>query len=214
MKKAFHSTKSIPDLLAALYIPIATVSVPISEGVPSSGDDTTASSSLTVIETATISTAPPSLLTLLTQLPTLHLALLISAARLETVHSFTAVHFALVYAHYAELVARSKMQRSSLLSLSQSGGGALTGAGLRQWSKDTARGAWEELALWGMIVPASGLGGAGKASKLADEGLGGDGVGTRMFRIDVTLDEIAWAVRENLGLTGAGEVFSKWCREA
>lgn len=153
------------------------------------------------------SISTPSLLTLLPQLPTLHLSLLIAAARLETIHNFTAANFALVHTHYVELLTRSKLQNSSLSALTK--GGALTGAGLRQWTKETARGAWEELAQWEVIVPVSG----GGAGGLNDEGLGGDGIGTRMFRVDVTIDEIAWAVKGEMGRGGAGEVLAKWCRE-
>lgn len=80
----------------------------------------------------------PSLFALLPQLPTLHLALLVAGTRLETIHNLTTVNFALVYSHYSELLARSKLQRSASSTLAS--GGAFTGAGLRLWSKDTARG--------------------------------------------------------------------------
>ncbi|KAJ9625191.1 origin recognition complex subunit 4 [Knufia peltigerae] len=209
LKKTYYSTKSLPEVLAALYIPIATLPVPVDDD-----DDTTATKAvISKIDSASFSTTPPSVLTLLPQLPTLHLSLLIAAARLETVHNLLAVNFALAYTHYAELLARAKLQRSSLSAMNQ-GGAALTGAGLRQWSKTTARGAWEDLARWEVLVPASGVGGGGGTSRAGDDGLvAGEGVGTKIFRVDVTLDEIAWAVKERAGGTGVGDVLVKWCSD-
>ncbi|ETI27507.1 hypothetical protein G647_09698 [Cladophialophora carrionii CBS 160.54] len=198
LKRTFSSTKSIPDVLAALYVPIATLAVPANLAEhpkapsPSMTDTTT--------------TALPSLLALLPHLPILHLSLLVSAARLETIYDVMIVNFTLVHKQYTDLLTRSRLQRSSLLSFNK--GGTLTGAGLRTWNKDTARSAWEELALWEFIVPASGGGG-----RLGDEGLGGDGIVTRMFRVDATLDEVAWAVKQKLGSAGVGETLYKWCRE-
>ncbi len=200
INKAFHSTKSIPDLMAALYIPIATlylpadsgkISIPTKSPLPDMVDTTFAS---------------PSLLDVLPHLPILHLSLLISATRLETIYDITNVNFTLVHKQYSELLTRSRLQFSSLSSLGK--GGSVTGAGLRSWSKETARAAWEELAQWEFIVAIS----SGSA-RLGDEGLGGDGILTKMFKIEVTLDEVAWAVRGKLGSAGAGETLMKWCRE-
>ncbi|KIV84790.1 hypothetical protein PV11_00548 [Exophiala sideris] len=213
LKKTFYSTKSIPDVLAALYIPIATLSVPHeSDTLTTANDNDSQEHAIEgVVKMATMSNSSPSLLTVLPQLPTLHLSLLIAAARLETIHNFEAANFALVYSHYVELLKRSRLQRSSLSARSH--GAALTGAGFRQWSKSTATGAWEDLAQWEMIVPVSRAAVAGGGSKFSEHTLGGDSVGVRMFRVDVALDEIAWAVRERLGGVGAGEVLSKWCNE-
>ncbi|EXJ58108.1 hypothetical protein A1O7_05532 [Cladophialophora yegresii CBS 114405] len=197
LKTIFPSTKSIPDVLAALYVPIATFAV------PTDLEDKPKAPFPSMMDTTT---AFPSLLALLPHLPILHLSLLISATRLETIYDVIVVNFSLVHKQYTDLLTRSRLQRSSLLSFNK--GGTLTGAGLRMWNKDTARSAWEELALWEFIVPASGVGG-----RLDDEGLGGDGIVTRMFRVDVTLDEVAWAVKQKLGAAGAGEILYKWCRE-
>lgn len=87
----------------------------------------------------------------------------------------------------------------------------MTGAGLRSWSKDTVRGAWEELAQWEFILPVSGSGEGRVAGQLGHERFGGDRVETRMFRVDVMLDEIAWALK--VGNVGAGEILTKWCKE-
>ncbi|KIX02376.1 uncharacterized protein Z518_08317 [Rhinocladiella mackenziei CBS 650.93] len=211
IRKTFYSTKSIPDVLAALYIPIATLFVPPDDQEALSGDQEITKPPAMIATTS----SPPSLLTLLPHLPTLHLSLLICATRLEMVHNVMALDFGLVHSHYIELLTRTRLQRSTLssLSLTKGSGSGVTGTGLRPWSKDTARGAWEELARWEVIVPVSRLGGSGVAGKFGDEALGGDGMGTRLFRVDVTLDEVAWAVKEKLGVVGAGEVLAKWCKE-
>ncbi|OCT51064.1 hypothetical protein CLCR_08012 [Cladophialophora carrionii] len=200
LKTTFSSTKSITDLLAALYVPVATLAVPDNLA------DQPQAPPPSIMDNTTTTTALPSLLALLPHLPILHLSLLVSAARLETIYDVMIINFTLVHKQYADLLARSRLQRSSLLSFNKAG--TLTGACLRTWNKDTARSAWEELALWEFIVPASGGGG-----RLGDEGLGGDGIVTRMFRVDVTLDEVAWAIKQKLGLTGVGETLYKWCRE-
>jgi len=139
---------------------------------------------------------------MLADVPTLHLSLLVAAARLDTIHNLAALNFNLVYSHYAELVTRSKTQRSA-------SGLMVTGGGLRMWSKETARHAWEDLGHWEVIVPVTGLGvgpGEDGASENAD---------SRMWRVDVSLDEVAWAVKEKLGSVGVGvgEQLGKWCRE-
>jgi len=171
IKKTFYTTKSIPDLLTALYIPIATLSLSESQSTIKHPPTTFAISSL------------PSLLTLLPTLPTLHLSLLLSSARLDTIHSLSALNFTLAYSHLSELVTRMKIQ---------------SGAGMRLWSKEVAKRAWEELGEWEVIVPVGGL----------NE--------KEMWRVDVTLEEVAWAVREKFGGAGAsgvGDVLGKWCRE-
>ncbi|KIY00562.1 uncharacterized protein Z520_03225 [Fonsecaea multimorphosa CBS 102226] len=203
MKKIFYGTKSIPDMLAALYIPIATLSLPADDEV---GDSDVSKSHTPIVTDTTIS--PPSLLDLLPHLPVLHLSLLVSAARLETIYDVTKANFTLVHKQYTELLTRSKLQRSSSFSFSKAG--AITGTGLRSWSKDNARAAWEDLAQWQFILPHSGAGGVGR---LGDEGVGGDGITSKMFRVDVTLDEIAWAIKKKFDAASAGETLMKWCKE-
>lgn len=186
-----------------MYIPIATLDVG-GDG----HDENSISTNLKLISPLT----QPSLLALLPQLPTLHLTLLVAGTRLETIHNLTTVNFALAYSHYSELLARSKLQRSAYSTLVS--GGAFTGAGLRLWSKDTARGAWEDLAAWEAIVPVGGMGGnSTSVGKLGDEGLGSDGASSRMFRLDITIDEVAWAIKQKLGTTGVGDMLTRWCKE-
>lgn len=57
--------------------------------------------------------------------------------------------------------------------------------------------AWEGLTECGLLVPVDGKGNGG----------GGGGKGTKMWRVDVGLEEIGGCV------DGLGEVFARWCRE-
>jgi origin recognition complex subunit 4 len=171
ISSAFYTTKSLPDLLAALYIPIATATISIA---PSSGGSIS---------------EPPSLLSLLPSLPHMHLALLVCATRLEAIHSLTQFNFNIVYAHYTDLLKKSK------LAASASGASA---SGMREWGRDVALKNWEELVRWKVLVKVGGK----------DEGMGEDG---RMYRIDVSIEEVRWAV-ERLG-TGVGEGIVRWCKE-
>ncbi len=67
------------------------------------------------------------------------------------------------------------------------------------WGREVAKGAWEELGEWEILVP-SWLG------KRGDEG-----VETRMWRVDVSLEEVG-ASLESVG-KGVGDVLGKWCKE-
>ena len=68
------------------------------------------------------------------------------------------------------------------------------------WGKEIAKGAWEELAEWEILVPTA-LG----------KGKGEDAAETKMWRVDVTLEEVARCA----GDVGAGvsEVLLRWCKE-
>jgi origin recognition complex subunit 4 len=136
---------------------------------------------------------PDSPLHLLPCLPPLHLYLLISAARLDAIHNTSIINFNLVYHHYVELASRSRLQSSASGALAQ---GGVT----KIWGKEIAKGAWEELAEWEIFVPAA-LG----------KGKGEDAADTRMWRVDVTLEEVA-ACAGDVG-AGVSEVLLKWCKE-
>lgn len=73
---------------------------------------------------------------------------------------------------------------------------------LRAWSKETCRGAWEDLGRWGVVTPVVG----GRD----DDGGDGDGRETRMWRCEVTLEDLRWGVLEG---GGEGGVLERWCRE-
>jgi origin recognition complex subunit 4 len=68
------------------------------------------------------------------------------------------------------------------------------------WGKEIAKGAWEELGDWEILVPAA-LG----------KGKGDDAPETKMWRVDVTLEEVAACVGD-VG-QGVTEVLAKWCKE-
>ena len=131
---------------------------------------------------------PDTVLDILPQLPSLHLSLLIAAARLEAIHSATVVTFPLVYIHYVDLISRLRLQASAAGSIAQA---------TKLWTRDLAAAAWEEMAEWEIILPAAGKGIEGEL--------------TRTWKCDVMLEEIVEAV----GGTDAGmsDVMIKWCKE-
>lgn len=110
-------------------------------------------------------------------------------------------NFNLVYNHYTELITRSKLQQTA-------SGAFAVGGGLRQWSRETAERAWEDLSRWHLIVPAT-IGASGKDGN--GDTIGGEGASVRMCRVDVTLDELHWSLKEKRG--GMVNVLEKWCRE-
>ena len=127
----------------------------------------------------------------------LHLALLTAATRLESIHSLPHVNFHTTYAHYLDLISRTKQQQHHQ-----------SAAGLRVWGREVARGAWEELGAWEILCPVTG--GVKSDESLSDE--------SKMWRVDVTLDEVVWAVnvkvkRDGGGMGGMGEVLGRWGRE-
>lgn len=68
------------------------------------------------------------------------------------------------------------------------------------WGKEIAKGAWEELGDWEVLVPAA-LG----------KGNSDDAAETKMWRIDFTLEEIAACVGDVKA--GVSDVLAKWCKE-
>ncbi|KAL9095282.1 MAG: hypothetical protein Q9165_002538 [Trypethelium subeluteriae] len=148
--------------------------------------------------------APPSSnLHLLPSLPTLSLALLIAAARLEIIHASESCNFHLAYAEYVSLASKARVQQTAQGALAWSGG---VGGEGRVWGRAVAWGLWEELVGYGLLVPVLGGGGAG--------GGGGGLVGemrvrdaAEMVRCDVGLEEIGMAVPE------MGSVLLRWCKE-
>jgi Origin recognition complex (ORC) subunit 4 C-terminus len=174
LKQVFYTTKSIPDLFSSLYIDVASIT-----SLEDSSPDPSVLSNLQ---------PPDSVLNMLPHLPTLHLCLLISAARLDAVHNATVVTFSLVHSHYVDLVSRARLQASAAGSIAQA---------TKLWSLDVAAGAWEELAEWEIILPAAARGTEGAQAK--------------MWRCDVVLEEIVGAV----GGAGAGmsDVMIRWCKE-
>lgn len=134
--------------------------------------------------------APDSKLQLLSGLSELELALLIAAARLDIILDTDTCNFAMAYDEYSSLTSRHKIQTSST-------GVAALGASAKVWGREVALGAWEKLADYELIVPTVIGGGGGR-----DFGVGG-----RMWKVDVGLEEITGSVD---GISG---ILAKWCRE-
>jgi origin recognition complex subunit 4 len=134
--------------------------------------------------------APDSKLHILQGLSEVELALLIAAARLDIILDTDTCNFSMAYDEYSSLTSRHKIQTSST-------GIAALGSSAKIWGRDVALGAWERLVGYEVLVPAGIGGGAGR-----DFGIGG-----RMWKVDVALEEITGSV---VGLSG---VMAKWCRE-
>lgn len=160
----------------------------------------------TAIPAALPSLAPPtSKLHLLASLSDLDLALLIAAARLDVTAHTDTVNFAMAYDEYGSLMGRQRVQSASsgLLAL---------GGGVRVWGRGVAAGSWERLVGLGMLIPAgigsAAGGGVGRGGGGARGGTGamGGGVEGKMWRVDVSLEQIPAAVRLNA-------VLARWCKE-
>jgi origin recognition complex subunit 4 len=155
LRRLYVTSKSIPAFHASMLLPVSSMAT--RESV--SGED--------LLDHFTNSFAMPSLLPpdskllILASLSTLHLAILICAARLTAIHNVDAVPFAQAYEEYKLLASKAKLQASASGTLAQ-------GAGSRASSKDVAKDAWEDLVGTGLI--------------LADGGRG--------CRIDIALEEI------------------------
>lgn len=122
---------------------------------------------------------PDSKLYLLESLSDLDLSLLISAARLDIVAHTDTVNFAMAYDEYTTLIGRQRVQ-------SASSGMLALGGGVRVWGRGVAEICWERLVSLGLLLP-TGLGG-------------------RMCKVDVTLEEIPAAVKLNA-------ILARWCKE-
>lgn len=122
---------------------------------------------------------PDSKLYLLESLSDLDLSLLISAARLDIVAHMDTVNFAMAYDEYTTLMGRQRVQSatSGLLAL---------GGGVRVWGRGVAEICWERLVSLGLLMPA--------------------GMGGRMCKVDVVLEEIPMGVKLNTML-------ARWCKE-
>lgn len=173
----YYGTKSVPAFLSSCILPLANLSPTDMTLRFTSGPDL-----------AQTSTDPPdSKLHLLASLSDLDLSLLISAARLDIVAHTDTVNFAMAYDEYTTLIGRQRVQSST-------SGMLALGGGSRVWGRGVAEMAWERLASLGLLLPA-GIGGARQA-----------GMEGRMWKVDVTLEEIPAAVKLN-------SVLARWCRE-
>ncbi|GAD93845.1 origin recognition complex subunit Orc4, putative [Paecilomyces variotii No. 5] len=122
----------------------------------------------------------------------LPLSLLLAATRLTALHdpgsdapqllAPLAISFPAAYAEYVRLLTTAKA------SASASGATATPG---RVWGRDIAREAWEKLAEWGVIVPVGG---------------GANTADSRMFRIEVSFEEV-------VDMVGGGGALGRWWRD-
>jgi len=127
---------------------------------------------------------------MLESLSDLDLSLLIAAARLDIVAHTDTVNFAMAYDEYTSLMSKQRVQTASSGLLAM-------GGGARVWGRGVAGTAWERLIGLGLLVPAA-AGGRGTA------GLGG--LDSKMYKLDVALEEIPVAVKLNA-------VLARWCNQ-
>jgi len=171
LHRLYYTSKSIPEFHTAMLAPISMIAT----------DSATMSTALldhiALTLTAVSLHHPDSKIDLLPSLSALQLAVLICAARLTNIHSCDTVPFVQAYEEYKVLASKSKLQATASGSLAQ-------GAGSRIWSKDIAKGAWEDLIQFGLIM---------------DDG-------SRGGRVDVGLEEI--------GMSGVDlGSWARWCKE-
>lgn len=173
----YFSTKSVPAFLNSCVLPLASLS------------PTNLSLSFAAASSMGLTTEPPdSKLHLLESLSDLDLSLLISAARLDIVAHTDTVNFAMAYDEYTTLIGRQRVQ-------SATSGMLAMGGGVRVWGRGIAESSWERLVSLDLLLP-TGMGGRG----------GYGGVEGRMWKVDVTLEEIPTAVKLNA-------IHARWCRE-
>ncbi|KIN08212.1 hypothetical protein OIDMADRAFT_100073 [Oidiodendron maius Zn] len=178
LQSHFYRTKSVPTVLTSCILPIANLSL---KRLPLTGPSFTNNMTLS---------APDSKLHILQGLSELELALLIAAARLDIILDTDTCNFSMAYDEYSSLTSRHKIQTSST-------GMAALGSSAKIWGREIALGAWERLVDYELLVPA-GIGGGTSRDF---------GVGGRMWKIDVGLEEITGSV------VGMNTVMTKWCRE-
>ena len=171
LRRIYYTTKSIPDFNASMLLSITTL--PVS----SATSDTELVEHFTNTIAGSSLSPPDSKLTILSSLSTLQLALLTCAARLTAIHNSDVVPFAQAYEEYKVIASKAKLQTSASGALAQ-------GAGSRIWSKDVAKGAWEDLVECELVMEDGNRGG----------------------RVDVGLEEIGMSGVE-LGSWG------RWCKE-
>ncbi|KAH9891444.1 origin recognition complex subunit 4 C-terminus-domain-containing protein [Xylariomycetidae sp. FL2044] len=177
----YYTSKSVVAFFNSCILPLSAISPSSLElSVPSSG------------EVAGCVTLEPveSKLHLLAALSDLELSLLISAARLDIVAHTDTVNFAMAYDEYSSQMGKQRVQSatSGMLAL---------GGGARVWGRGVASVAWERLITLGLLLP-SGIGGRSNAAYGGLEG--------RMWKLDVALEEIPYAV----ALPG---FLAKWCSQ-
>ncbi|KAK4227831.1 origin recognition complex subunit 4 C-terminus-domain-containing protein [Podospora fimiseda] len=180
LESHYCSTKSVSAFLTTCILPLAC----LSPASPKLSMPTPCAGPIMSLE------APDSKLHMLESLSDLDLSLLIAAARLDIVAHTDTVNFAMAYDEYTSLMSKQRVQ-------SASSGLLVMGGGTRVWGRGVAGMAWERLIGLGLLVPAA-AGGRGTA------GLGS--LDSKMYKLDVALEEIPMAVKLNA-------VLAKWCSQ-
>ena len=171
VRRIYSTSKSVPDFHCSMLLSLL--------DIPVTADGASPTSSATLL--AHLTSAFPSLarpdskLALLPALSTLHLALLISAARLTAIYGVEVVPFEQAFEEYKALASKAKVQASSSGLSAQGGGG-----GPKLWCKDVARAAWAELIQMDILVEE----------------------GSRGARVDIGLEEIGACGQGSLSLGG------------
>ncbi|KAK5693891.1 origin recognition complex subunit 4 [Elasticomyces elasticus] len=131
LRRLYYTTKSLPEFASSMLLPLATMFT--------DGSDTESVAILAHLTTSLQCShgAPDSKLAIMSSLSTLHLALLICAARLTNIYNTDLVSFALAYEEYKVLASKAKLQ---------------SGAGVRVSGRAVAKGAWEELVGCGLVM--------------------------------------------------------------
>ncbi|KAK4888928.1 origin recognition complex subunit 4 [Elasticomyces elasticus] len=131
LQRLYYTTKSLPEFASSMLLPLATMFT--------DGSDTDSVAILAHLTTSLHASlgAQDSKLAIMSSLSTLHLALLICAARLTNIYNTDLVSFALVYEEYKVLASKAKLQ---------------SGAGVRVSGRAIAKGAWEELVGCGLVM--------------------------------------------------------------
>lgn len=166
----FYLTKSPPAVLTSFLYPTATLSV-----------------QTPTINPSTLLSPPDSKLSLIPQLPTLALSLLIAAARLDIIHDSDTCNFNMAYDEYVTLASKARIQ-------SAAGGASASGSVSKVWGKEVAKREWEGLVELGLVVPV----------------VSGQTGGFGMVKCDVALEEIGAVVTREKGIERALE---RWCRQ-
>ncbi|KPI44022.1 Origin recognition complex subunit 4 [Cyphellophora attinorum] len=209
ISQTFHTTKSVPDVLAALHTPIATLALPqtpASQGKARKSQSSGLTTKPSIINPPlpTPSTNPHhTILSRAMSLPTLHLALL--AALSSPSYPSPLPSFSTTFTHYQFLLNRTKLLASSgRASLARATGPA---AGMRAWSQSVCRGAWEEMiGEWGVLT-LQGAGGSGMLVAV-DEWAG--------VRVELDEEDVLWVLKHRGGEAGGGGgemgVYAGWIR--
>nr|POF00942.1 origin recognition complex subunit 4 [Quercus suber] len=144
LNRIYYTSKSVPDFLASMCVPMATL-----PHLQPSRPSTIVSYLVSTL--SSLALHPDSKISLLISLSILQLALLICACRLNAIHGTETITFALAYEEYRSIASKAKVQATASGS----------SASARISSKEVARLAWSELLESGLIMETDGRRGEG-----------------------------------------------------